>query len=321
MKLGMSQACYRWTIYPDLRWDQPQYGYRGMPLPYGTSVTPPQEIDGWIDWLLDKCVSLGLSPLHATTAEMRDEADAREFGGKVADRGLEYIGSGGGRFAGTAEEWEQDSGKFIHQIKLAKAAGANIVAAVSQHPPGGAGQPLLNGGNFYGHFSKRCSIEEQIDRMVRNFGELMPICEELGMVLAFENHMDYRISEIVQVVEGVNSPCLRINYDTANSWSVIEDAVEAAHLAAPYTVMTHVKDMRAQSTTTIGEPAFFHAPIGYGNVEIREILDILQRNAPAPENLPQCLEVPPPPPYDPDHWMRLSIDWLKEHAAEYFCFD
>ncbi len=321
MKLGMSQACYRWTIYPGLRWDGPHYGYRGMPLPYGTSVTPPQEIHGWVDWLLDKCVSLGLSPLYATTKEMYDEADARSFGEKVADLGLEYIGSGGGRFAGTAEQWKQDSEKFIREIKLAKAAGANIVAAVNQDAPGEAGQPLPNGGNFYGHFSKRCPIEEQIDRMVCNFGQIMSICEDFEIILAFENHMDYRISEIVQVVERVNSPCLHINYDFANSWSVIEDAVDAAHLAAPYTVMTHIKDMRAQSTTTIGEPAFFHAPISYGSVEILEIMDILQRNAPASENLPQCLEVPPPPPYDPDHWMHLSIDWLKEHAAEYFCFD
>ncbi len=318
MKLGMSQACYRWTVYPGKRWDQPHYGYRALPLPYGTTVEPPEKIHGWVDWCAEKCASLGLSPLYATTQELHDDEEARAFGAKLAELGIEFIGSGGGRFAGTSEEWERDGEKFAREIRLARAAGARIVAAVNRDPAGETGQPLPNGGLFYGHFSRRCPVDEQIERMVRNFSRITPLCEDLEVVLAFENHMDYRIAEIVQVVEAVDSPCLRINYDFANSWSVIEDQVEAARLAAPYTVMTHIKDMRLQSITTTGEPAFFHAPIGYGDVEVLTILEILQHNAPDPESLPQCIEVPVLPQYDPDLWMRLSIDWLREHAAEYF---
>ena len=321
MKLGMSQACYRWTIYPQLRWDMPHFGFRAMPLPYGNTVTPPQDVHGWVDWAVDKCASLGLSPLYATTQEMKGEDDAREFGKRMADRGVELIGSGGGQFAGTSEEWRRDREKFLRQIRLARAAGAKIVCAVNSDPISEHGQPWPNGGTYYGHFSKNCPMEQQIDRMVVSFGDIARVCEDLEIVLAFENHLDYRISEIVQVVERVDSPSLRINYDFANSWAVIEDQVDAARLAAPYTVMTHLKDMRVQSITTTGEPAFFTAPLGHGNVEICEILEILQRGVPDPINLPNCIEVAPLPQHDPDHWMRLSLDWLKEHATAYFEFD
>ena len=123
--------------------------------------------------------------------------------------------------------------------------------------------------------------------------------------------MDYRISEIVPVVQGVASPWLRINYDFSNSLSVVEDQVEAARLAAPYVAMAHLRDMRVQSITTTGEPKFFHAPVGYGSVEIAEIFVILQAGAPDPDAIPVCLEPPCLPDYDPQLWVRLSIEWLE----------
>ena len=76
---------------------------------------------------------------------------------------------------------------------------------------------MPNGGLRFGHFSREVPMDVQIDCMIRNLRDLVRVAEDLGIVLAFENHMDYRISEIVQVVEGVASSWLRINYDFANS--------------------------------------------------------------------------------------------------------
>ena len=109
---------------------------------------------------------------------------------------------------------------------------------------------------------------------------------------ALENHRDYRMSEIVPVIEGVDSPWLRINCDFSNSLNVVEDYVEADHLAAPYTAMTHLRDMRVQSITTTGEPD--------------------------PNSIPNCMEPPCLPDYDPQLWMRLSIEWLESNCAEFF---
>ena len=146
----------------------------------------------------------------------------------------------------------------------------------------------------------------------------MPVCEEHGVVLAFENHFDYRLSEIVQVIEAVDSPWLRINLDTANSISVIEDPMDAARIAARYTVTAHLKDMRVQPATGTGEPRVYKAPLGRGDVPIDEILGLLHSEAPDPSNFAACIEVVPPPDQDPDVWMRGSIDWIRETCGQYF---
>ena len=156
-------------------------------------------------------------------------------------------------------------------------------------------------------------MARQIERLIANLSDLVPVAEGLGIVMALENHMDYRISEIVPVVEGVASPWLRINYDFSNSYAVVEDQVVAARLAAPYVAMAHLRDMRVQSITTTGEPKFFHAPVGYGSVEIADIFAILQAGAAHPDAIPVCMEPPCLPDYDPQLWMRLSIDWLREN--------
>ena len=203
-------------------------------------------------------------------------------------------------------------------LEWMQAGGVRTSAMVNADPPGPPGQPMPNGGLRFGHFSTETPIGVQIDRMIDNLSKLVVDAEKCGIVLAFENHMDYRISEIVQVVEGVASPWLRINYDFANSLSVVEDQVEAARLAAPYVAMAHLRDMRVQSITTTGEPRFFHAPVGHGSVEIAEIFAILQAGAPDPDAIPVCLEPPCLPDYDPQLWVRLSIEWLRRNCREYF---
>jgi sugar phosphate isomerase/epimerase len=314
----MSQASYRWTCYPGLRWDLLHYRFRGMPLPYGVATKPPERVDDVVDWLIDKCAELHLSPLYMTTIWFDGEKGAREFRTRAADCGIEYISSGGGAFAATDDEWRLDYTKIVGEMRLAAAGGAKIMAMVNADAPGPPGQPVPNGGTRFGHFSKEMPISAQIDNMVCHFGELVQVAGDLGLVLAFENHMDYRIAEIVEVVKAVGSPALGINYDFANSFAVVEDQVEAARIAAPYTVMTHIKDMRVQSITTTGEPAFLHAPIGHGDVDVLTILEIQHANAPNPGALPQCIEVCTLPQFDPDLWMRLSIDFLRDHARNYF---
>lgn len=318
MRLGLSQAAYRWVSYPGLRIDLPQYGYRAMPYPYGTTTVGPEELDDNVDWWLARCKEWKLDSLYMAAIWFKDTARVREVGAKLASKGIEWIGSISCAWAVEPQEWPRELESAERQLKIFAAGGAHMSAIVNADPPGPPGQPVPNGGLRFGHFSREIPMARQIENMVRNLSEAVRLAKKYEIVFAFENHMDYRISEIVQVVKGVNSPWLRINYDFANSFAVVEDQVEAAHLAAPYTVMTHIKDMRVQSIATTGEPHFFHAPIGYGNVEIVEILEIFQRNTPNPDNISHCIETCCLPQYDPQLWMKLSIDWLEQHAAKYF---
>ena len=318
MRLGLSQASYRWVAYPALRIDQPEYGSRGMPYPYGTTTSGPKEFDDNVSWWLDRCEEWDLEVIYLALSWFDDEAAVAAHATDMATRGIEWIGSVSGAWAAPASEWPACRADAERQLQLAGAAGMKTTVIVNADPPGAPGQPVPNGGLRFGHFSREIPMDQQIENMIRNLGEFMPVAAEHGVALAFENHMDYRISEIVQVVQGVDSPWLGICYDFANSYSVVEDQLLAAHLAAPYTLVTHIKDMRVQSITTTGEPKFFLTPIGYGHVEVAEIFDILRDGAPNPDALPNCASPPCLPEFDPQLWMKLSIGWLGENCAKHF---
>ncbi len=333
MRLGLSQAAYRWAAYPGLRIDQRHYGFRGMPYPYGTTTVGPAGLHDQTDWWIERCLEWGLDSLYMVPLWFDDETACARFGERSRAHGIEWIGSTSAAWAVDHDEWPAVRAAVERDLRWLHAGGVKLAAATaSANPPAPAGatEPPHYAGNLaarglrthgglrFGHFSTETPIDVQIERMLRNFSDVVRLAEDLGIVLAFENHMDYRIREIVQVVEGVGSPWLRINYDFANCYAVVEDQVDAAHMAAPYTVMTHLKDMRVQSITTTGEPQFFHAPVGYGSVEIAEIMEILQQHAPDPDSLPHCIETCCLPQYDPQLWMKLTIEWLEANCATYF---
>ena len=318
MRLGGSQAAYRWVSYPGLRIDQPEFGFRGMRYPYGTTTVGPAGLDDHVDWWIDRCVEHRFEALHMGSSWFADAEASAATGRRMAEYGIEWVGSVSGAWAVESAEWPAVRAEAVRSLEILHAGGCRLTEIVNADPPGPPGQPVPNGGLRFGHFSREVPMAVQIDCMIENLRDLVRVAADLGIVLAFENHMDYRISEIVPVVEGVASPWLRINYDFSNSLAVVEDQVEAARLAAPYVAMAHLRDMRVQSITTTGEPKFFHAPVGHGSVEIAEIFAILQAGAPDPDAIPVCLEPPCLPDYDPQLWVRLSIDWLGEHCAQYF---
>ena len=102
---------------------------------------------------------------------------------------------------------------------------------------------------MHNHFSKDPPIERQIEIMTSSFRHAARVAEGSRDPNAFENHLDYRASEIARVIEAVNSPALRANFDTGNPVGIIEDPVDAAKAVACYTVMPHLKDFRIQPLT------------------------------------------------------------------------
>jgi sugar phosphate isomerase/epimerase len=191
-------------------------------------------------------------------------------------------------------------------IQIAAVAGARLLCTTHSAP------------TIHNHFSMHPPIAEQIEIMVGNFRQVARVAEQEGVVIAFENHLDYRASEVAQVVAGVGSPALRANFDTANPVGVIEDPVDAARAIAPHTVMAHLKDFRIQPMTLLGEPRILWAPIGRGNIALEQILDILQAHAPDPAQLPVCLEVAPPHDHDPDLWVRDSLSYVRGNLGRFF---
>ena len=306
MILGMSQACYRWVIYPNMRRDRPDY-YRDYPPHFLQSVIPPEPGADVEDWLIQKSLDLDLEVLYMPPTWGEDRQGADLFRDKMSRADIGFIGGVGLNMAASEEEWW--GGEFEQAVKAVQRVawgGGKLAAAVHSQS------------TRHNHFTLDPPVQAQIKRAIHNFSSLIPACEEHGVVLAVENHMDYRLAELGQIIEAVDSKWIRINLDTANPIALIEDPLEGALKTARYAVNAHLKDMRIQPATGTGEPRVFWAPLGQGDVPIAEILALLQEEAPNPRELPVCLEVAPPPDHDPDAWMRSSLDWLRSTCGTYF---
>lgn len=305
MKLGLSQACYRWIFYPHLRRDTPAYALSAERLPYYSTIPISVEESGAPVWLIERCAAMGLAFLHLTTGLLRDERRAVEIGKIASDHGVRLIGAASANWVARGEEWRGDRDRYVAAMPVALAAGATLLCTTHAAPA------------VHNHFTKHPPIREQIEIMVENFAEVVRAAEAHGLTIAFENHQDYRASEIAAVIDGVGSPALRTNFDTGNPVAVVEDPVDAARAVGRHAVMVHLKDFRIQASTIVGEPRILWAPIGRGDLELEQVLDALQATAPDPDGLPLCLEVAPPYDHDPDLWVRGSLDHVRAHFGRF----
>ena len=337
MKLGLSHETYRWVAFPWMRSDTPEFvGEMQAPI-YLRSIDPPPPGELPIDWLIDRVVAHGLSSLAMDCGWFEDLPRARDFHARMADHNLTYLAAVSVDLAAAPDAW--GSGTYdpswgsrrmpsfdvsqatavrtgwsgdtpfdiaVRAMELARAAGARVLSLVHGQP----GRP--------NHYTKDPSINEQIDRIIGNLKTLLPIAEDMGLTLATENHMDYRCSEFARIHEGLGATTLRHVFDFADSMAVNEDPLDGVHHVARYTVATHLRDMRAQPISAIATGVFYHTPIGLGSVPIPAMLDVLQADAPEPDDLHHYVEVVPRPDYDTEHWLTASLEWLQTECSAYW---
>ncbi len=119
--------------------------------------------------------------------------------------------------------------------------------------------------------------EPQIRNTVRMLKEAVEVADANGVVLAIENHIDFTSGEILQILEGVDSESLAVNFDTGNALRMFEDPVEAARRLAPYTVSTHTKDIAARRGGSPADRFVFwpSCPVGQGLVDMPAVVEAL----------------------------------------------
>jgi sugar phosphate isomerase/epimerase len=134
-------------------------------------------------WIIDKTAELGLSPLYLSTRWFKDEEAAQRAKEYAGERGMTLLGGGQADFVSGSGEWEDEKDSFVQQLRIAKALGASAMAVVH------------SGALVHNHFSKDPPVTEQIRRMIQHFGELVLRAEEVGVVMAFENHFGEYLQE------------------------------------------------------------------------------------------------------------------------------
>ena len=162
---------------------------------------------------------------------------------------------------------EGDVAKFESDTRQAKEAGATILRTV------------MLGSRRYETFK---TWDAWLDHRKRTWNSLTwvePILRRHGMKLAIENHKDWRVPDLLDIMKRISSEAVGITIDTGNSIALLEDPYEVIEAYAPFAMTTHFKDMGVAEYAD----GFLLAevPLGEGFLDLRRIKDICEKANPA----------------------------------------
>lgn len=160
-------------------------------------------------------------------------------------------------------------------------------------------------------------LRDHLTNLTASLREAARIAESVGIVIAVENHCDFRGPELAQMFADVNSPHLRALLDTGNPYTVFSDPDVDVKALAPWTVMTHLKDMRVEAKVHDGEVPFrvVGCAIGEGHVDVEGAIRTVFEQGERGTDLPLVVEtgwLSLPPGEDP---VQARRDVLVRSAA------
>jgi sugar phosphate isomerase/epimerase len=121
-------------------------------------------------------------------------------------------------------------------------------------------------------------VRTGLARAADDLVEILPVCADLGVRIAFENHEHETSLEILEVVHRIDSPWVGTLVDTGNGMMVWEDPVQAVRNLSRLAVSSHFKDQVVyleESEATVAGVA-----IGRGNIDCEECFRILAQDSP-----------------------------------------
>lgn len=310
MRLGLTSSTYQYLfggwLFPD-RTD-PNFATYGQPYPYFAQT--PVHIDPalQLEWLIDRSAQLGLQVCHAAISRWDEPDYLARIKEKLRRTELELMPAIAADAVSTGEKAKVAIDGAVSALYNYRKFGGVTISKYCTYPM------------THTRFTTEPPLDEQLALIIENTRPIVRVAEECGIVLAFENHLDYRAREIIQVIKAIDSPNFRFLFDTGNTLTVCEDPVDAAYEAAPYTVLVHLKDLRVLPWCPGREfiSVMYAAPLGRGCVNNRKILEILRDSAPDVKNLCLSLELMPVPPNeDEDRWVDASFAWIRQELGEF----
>ena len=138
---------------------------------------------------------------------------------------------------------------------------------------------------FSGDARDGVTLEQGMAWILDGLATCAAYAETRGVTLALENHGRFagRSDQVRGIIEQVNSPALRANFDTGNFLLVGQDPLAAAHELAPLVVLVHLKDMRVAGADETGHrfeladgTVLTGSAIGDGLVDLPAVLAVLR---------------------------------------------
>ena len=97
--------------------------------------------------------------------------------------------------------------------------------------------------------------------------------ERYGVKVVMENHVDFQVDEIEEILGSVDSPGFGLRYDTGNQLLLGEDPVASARRLAPWIEELHLKDLFARPERR--GLRLFWSPLGKGAVDFSALAEVL----------------------------------------------
>jgi sugar phosphate isomerase/epimerase len=126
---------------------------------------------------------------------------------------------------------EADRDRFEAQLRTAKQAGAGVV------------RMAMLSGRRYETFATAAAFRTFADAAEHSLKLAAPIVARHGVLLAVENHKDWRSDELLALLKRAGNDHVGVCLDTGNSMALLEDPMETIEVLAPRALTTHVKDM------------------------------------------------------------------------------
>ena len=161
---------------------------------------------------------------------------------------------------------ESDVARFEKDIRLSKEAGASVV------------RTAMLSGRRYETFDSSETFRQFAARSWNSLVLAEPVVRKQRVRLAIENHKDWRVAELLDLMKRISSEYVGICVDLGNSISLLEDPLEVTEAYAPWACSTHVKDMGVQEY----EEGFLlsEVPLGEGILDLKRMIEIVRRAKP-----------------------------------------
>ena len=117
--------------------------------------------------------------------------------------------------------------------------------------------------------------DEYVAKAEARLRELEPLARRSGITIGIENHLDFTIEELYNLVKKFDSPNIGVLFDVGNCIATLDDPIQAAELLGPYVVATHYKDFAIEEITR--GFLFTMVPLGCGSLRLEEITRALQK--------------------------------------------
>ena len=209
--------------------------------------------------MLEHCHAIGAGGIQVGVRDWNNE-----FAGKVRDR-REALGM---YLEGQImlPKDAADTDRFDKEISAAKEAGIEILRAVCLT------------GRRYETFDSLKAFKEFKKASMESIKHAEPIVQKHRVKLAIENHKDWRIPEMLDIMKYFDSEWIGVTLDTGNNIALVEDPMEVVETLAPYAFTTHFKDMAVDEY----EDGFLlsEVPLGKGYLDLPGIKAVCEQHNP-----------------------------------------